>query len=249
MTGIPIDMNTGRKMTDLSNKTAPPIVLVESSDFNEAWYKILCNILLYGKQVPKDTESDVDTLDSAVSVSIYGKGVLQMYMGTLHSQAPMKDRNALQNYVNQFIPGTDEYETAALEQPYTYGSRLKEQVDEHMQQDNVRPFNRKVLMSTWDERSDTGADNPPCLISLQIRELAMKTCEVHTYWRSHDAFGAWQWNMVAIVNMVNKLVCEPLGLTMVKLTDFSASMHIYDYDWSKAAGIQKPARVLTEGDS
>lgn len=73
-----------------------------------------------------------------------------------------------------------------------------------------------------------------CLQSLSFRNIGDNRAHLFTHWRSHDAYGAWQWNNIALYEYVNKEVLEPEGLRLVKWTEYNESLHVYDYDWTMA---------------
>ena len=73
-----------------------------------------------------------------------------------------------------------------------------------------------------------------CLQSLAFHNIGDSRVHMFTTWRSHDAYGAWMWNNVALYEYVNKEVLEPEGLKLIKWTEYNESLHVYDYDWTMA---------------
>lgn len=73
-----------------------------------------------------------------------------------------------------------------------------------------------------------------CLQSMSFRNIGDDRIQLFTTWRSHDMYGAWQWNNVALYEYVNKELFEPEGLVLTKWTEYNESAHVYDYDWAEA---------------
>ncbi len=64
--------------------------------------------------------------------------------------------------------------------------------------------------------------------------------EFHATWRSRDLYSAWNSNMTALINMLNKEIFEPNNLELIRVIDFCNSLHIYESDWEQAK-LVKPA--------
>ena len=63
------------------------------------------------------------------------------------------------------------------------------------------------------------------------------------YWRSHDFGGAWQWNIIALYEYINRELLKPQGYQLVHYTEFNASAHIYEYDWQWADNVKQLSNV------
>ncbi|RLG22651.1 hypothetical protein DRN77_05805 [Methanosarcinales archaeon] len=63
-----------------------------------------------------------------------------------------------------------------------------------------------------------------------IRYLGGDDADVHLTWRSRDLYTAWQVNIIAIIDMLNREVIRPNGCRIVKIVDYSDSLHIYESD-------------------
>ena len=83
---------------------------------------------------------------------------------------------------------------------------------------------------TWRVADDLGTTSPPCLQRVWIRYLGRHSVEVHFTWRSRDLFTAWQANIIALIDMLNREVVHPNGCKIVKIVDFADSLHIYESD-------------------
>jgi hypothetical protein len=78
----------------------------------------------------------------------------------------------------------------------------------------------------------------PCLQRVWVRYLGKKEVEVHLTWESRDLYTAWQSNVIALVAMVNREIVIPNGCRIVKIVDFSDSLHVYDGDAEAAAQVK-----------
>jgi len=76
-----------------------------------------------------------------------------------------------------------------------------------------------------------------CLQSLSFRNIGDGRIHLFTHWRSHDIYGAWQWNNIALYEYVNNELLEPEGLRLTKWTEYNESAHVYDYDWDAATHV------------
>ncbi len=69
-----------------------------------------------------------------------------------------------------------------------------------------------------------------CLQRIWIRHLGDQSVEVHLTWRSRDLYTAWQVNIIALIDMLNREVIRPNNCRIVKLVDYADSLHIYESD-------------------
>jgi thymidylate synthase len=126
---------------------------------------------------------------------------------------------------------------------YTYGNRLREhfryntnetldQVEEAIKRLQQMLFSRRSVMVTYDPVVDTTADEIPCMIMVDFkyREGKLDTTAV---WRSHDIFGAYPTNFIALRELAN-YVADKIGAPIGKITTHSVSAHIYEVNWDEA---------------
>lgn len=224
----------------------PSTVMITSEHFDDAWYEIMRNIRLNGVEIRASPDRDVMTKDMCATVVLYGDAIKEIYDGEMHPDVPMKE--GLELYIDQFVFDSPEYLKSFREQPYTYASRLKEQIGNLMAHELIQPYNRRCVIHTWRQCADQRSENPPCLQMIQIRVLDdNKKCEAFLMWRSHDAC-AWSWNLVAIMGMLKRSIFDVLGLECVKITEFNSSLHLYDYDYDRLMSVKKQTRFLSERD-
>jgi thymidylate synthase len=58
--------------------------------------------------------------------------------------------------------------------------------------------------------------------------------DVHFTWRSRDLFTAWQSNIICLTEMLNREVVKPNNCRIVRIIDYSDSLHLYARDIADA---------------
>ena len=132
---------------------------------------------------------------------------------------------------------------------------IKENITKRIEKGGECLVSNRDQAITWIPSRDMFVDeDQPCLqrIWFQIYEYPTE-CEgnsrglikagkadFHVEWRSRDLFAAWNSNMVALINMLNKEIFEPNNLELIRVIDFCNSLHIYESDWEQAKMV-KPA--------
>lgn len=218
-----------------------PTKLIQKTDFHDAWYNLNKTIMSDGFKIPSDESESKQTLDICATIELTGEAIEQIKRHELHPDYPMK--SGLETYVNQFNYKTEEFEKSNDEQEYTYAGRMYDAALTIQEDDLlVHKYDRGVQLTTWNQWRDLGNDARPCFQRMWIRKLTDRTCELHMTYRSHDAYGAWQFNMIALVDYARRYLCRHLDI--VKIVEFNDSLHIYDYDWDKAKSISKPTRDM-----
>lgn len=89
-------------------------------------------------------------------------------------------------------------------------------------------------MVTWIAEKDIKSESPLCLQIVWMHYLGNNQIEVHLHWRSRDLYGAWLYNLVAIINMIQRDIAEPNNCKITKVVDIVDSNHIYAGDFTQA---------------
>ena len=138
------------------------------------------------------------------------------------------------------------------EQEYTYGSRLREPVDQIQQAIDLlakEPYNRQITL-TIRVPSDIYSPHPPCLTVIDLEVIDGKL-NLYAYFRSWDGFKGFPDNVAglllfleAIIGSVNDVLIsegeEDKDLLSVgKIILMSKNIHLYQEDWIKAENLEK----------
>ena len=225
----------------------PPTFLVESDNFSDAWYRMLRNILNQGKHIIHNSESanPVMTKDGHCIFVLTGEAIDQILNLEIHPDFPTKGQH-LNAYLRQFTDdGLEEWKNQPEDKrfEYLYIDRLRDQLNRMYVKVRAAGINRQTQIITWDAENDMHSGDPPCLQRIWIRvfdpDSECPSVEVHVSWRSRDLYGAWMSNMVGVIYMLTKYVLLD-KFKIVKITDTSDSLHVYDGDISNALAVKRP---------
>ena len=189
--------------------------------------------------------------DSCAVVELTGNAIDQIIAGDLHPQSPFRHtkeycRTFTYDYQKEYMKKSETEKFS-----YTYFDRLTQRntpngiIDQlqamktglKSQVDTGTPSNRN-LMITWEPETDIGNSSPPCLQCINIRYEGTDKVSVKLHWRSHDGYGAWQINMIGIINMLNKYVIFDSYCKIISITEFNDSLHIYASDLEAAKKVK-----------
>ena len=220
----------------------PPAILIAETDFHNAWARAVRHVLRDGTPMTIGDPSEPKPIkDACVLFELTGNAIKQIENHELHPQFPFR-------HVDQYCYGfTREYLSEYVEKPeperfaYLYFERLAmyEGLDQIRRLRECLARQKKVGITsnrdqaiTWNPKIDLGNASPPCLQRVQIRYLGATECgvDVHLTWRSLDMYTAWQANIVAIIDMLNREVIRPNNCRIVRLIDYTDSLHIYESD-------------------
>ena len=219
-----------------------PINIVES-DFNNAWSTLVNHIIKFGeKSIIGDYKNPHPIIGSPGMITLKNNAIKQIGSFEIDYDYPFK---AIQQYCDQFTyEWQKENGTGGFD--YTYFSRLTNGIN---QLDNLRfnledqiinemSSNRNHAI-TWIPKTDSYSDNPPCLQSINVKYIGDNKVDIFLYWRSRDAYTAWQSNIIAITKMLNKYVVDPNNCTIRSIIDISNNYHIYNSDLTAAKNIRQ----------
>lgn len=226
-----------------------PTNIISSRDFNNAWAKAINFVMKNKCQIifgnPRGSKKIA--YDSYQTITLLGHAIDQIERHETHP-AYKFNGHRLKQYCNEFTKEfLNEYNKKQdIEKfDYTYIERLmqyKELINQltfmkFMLKDQITSntpcnFNQAI---TWYVEEDGGyKKSSPCLQRIWIRYYEPKYVDVHLSWRSRDLWGAWQSNMIAIIDMLNREVIKPCDCTILRIIDQNDSLHIYCGDWAEA---------------
>jgi len=229
---------------------------IDEKNFHNAYAKAVHAVLREGADlVIGGAEQRKPIKDSCMLISLTGNAIKQVESRELHPQFPTK-RAHLDKYCEEYTEAfLREYRKREPEErfAYLYYERLscfeenviyppinqihwmKQQLAEQIE-NNIT--SNRVQAITWYVEWDTQTTSPPCLQRIQIRYIPENKVDVHLTWRSRDLYAAWQSNVICLVDMLNREVIKPNNCQIVRIIDFSDSLHIYKTDIVEAKKVK-----------
>jgi thymidylate synthase len=212
------------------------------------WKKAILDILMYGDLVADERGQNTKEIQNLIIRTT------KPLSSRVPEEFPLKE-NALERYENEMVkPTLDGF-------AYTYGNRLRyhfngaiapiggrvqkiDQLAETIIRLDSNMQSRRATMVTWDPAKDSLEDEVPCMIMVdfKIRDGRLNTTGI---WRSHDMFGAYVANFIAIRKLAMYVVNElkvnfgRRDLKVGPITTQSISAHIYEHDWDAANAMFK----------
>jgi len=229
------------------------------TNFNQAWWKAIQNVLNQKNELHFGSHNEPkQAWDSTQLIELTGHAIKQVLNGEIHPQSTFR---ALDSYKKEFTyKYLDEYNNKPTKEQfdYLYMDRLAQNqvisCSEFMDDDEPDVINQLecmknaiygqkerlissnyTLATTWYADQD-GLETPssPCLQIIQLRWNPGDLIDMHLIWRSRDLYNAWQANIVAISDMVNRECILPNDCKLARITDYSTSLHIYKGDIEQA---------------
>jgi thymidylate synthase len=219
----------------------PPIHEVRAQDFNQAWLQLLRNCLKSNKRITFGDVTDPKiALDTVQTIILEGDAIQQIEKRVIHPENPFK---LVDQYCNEFTwPYLEKYDLKPEDDKfsYLYFDRLARYNGfinqlQAMRQDLTTQIatgidsNRSKAI-TWQPEEDMGSLASPCLQGIRTRHEGNLQVSVHFDWRSRDAWGAWQSNLVALVDMLYREVIDPNDCIIARIVDKNDSLHVYKRD-------------------
>jgi thymidylate synthase len=222
-----------------------PIIQISETDFHNAWAKA-CWLVMEGKHLLVFGDEKKKAYDSVQMIEMTGHAIDQILRGETHPDYPFGGRR-LEEYRKEF---TREFLAEYLTRPekdkfaYLYLERFVVPVDQIAamfgclaRQVVTEVTSNQCQAITWRPDIDPGMKDCPCLQRISVRYVGNRSVDVRIEFRSRDVM-AWQANVVAIVEMINREIVEPNGCKIVRVIDTSDSLHVYHYDWDLARTIR-----------
>ena len=233
--------------------------IVIGNNFHNVWTKAIQKVIANGTDlVIGGNEEKKPIRDSCMLISLEGNAIKQIEARETHPQYIFRN---VDEYCKEFTREFLEeyrYREEGKKFVYLYYDRLAEYVTRpgdvkeacrsFDQITNLRTalayqiFNdvtsNRFQAMTWIPEYDSYAKSPPCLQRIQIRYIPNRKVDVHLTWRSRDLYGAWQANVICLIDMLNREVIIPSGCKIDRIVDFSDSLHIYETDLYAASKVE-----------
>lgn len=226
----------------------PRNILIEETSFHNAWARAVRAVLRDGVDMVIGDMSDPKPIrDICTTIVLTGDAIRQIEDREVHVKYPFSGKK-IDVYCEEYhrdavtVWQNADPETRFV---YIYADRFINPIDQigrlrvllSIQVSNHIASNRDQAI-TWQVENDGISASPPCLQRIWIRYLGDQSVEVHMAWRSRDLYGAWQANMIALVDFLNREVIHPSGCRIVKIVDFNDSLHIYKHSIEQAKEVK-----------
>jgi len=208
-------------------------------ELSKVWLKILDLIMKFGEL--KESEHELKQKEALDVLSVINNFSLEPFLG-------LKEED-VKRYVDLFFS-----EKTPQEIEYTYGKRLFKfafeyvseqfgiemrffvnQIDKVVARLKKSPYSRRVVAGLWNPFTDADSSNPPCLTQITWNVKNGKIYQTCVF-RSHDLFGAYLLNTLALRRLQEKVSGE-VGLEPGSLIILSQSAHVYENSWKKTEAL------------
>jgi len=144
-------------------------------------------------------------------------------------------------YVEEYLPYLMEDSALAENEQYTYGERIKAQMEAIIRRYRSNGFGSNQECIAVAKPSDIFLDDPPCLRQIDTRIVApdgLREGESHRlhffpYFRSWDLWNGFPANMAAI-RLMQEYMAEAIGVEAGEIICSSKGLHVYDHAWDLA---------------
>ena len=125
------------------------------------------------------------------------------------------------------------------EEGFNYGKLTENQINYIVDSLTKCFYTRRAQAITWNVSTDPYLDHPPCLQRIWCQIIG-DTLEMHTHWRSRDAYKAAFMNMFALTEL-QKLIAEKVSkeinreIKVGKYVDITDNYHIYGSYFSEVS--------------
>ena len=232
----------------------PPTILIEESvSFHNAWARAVQFVLRNGIRITIGDVSEPKIIrDACVLFELTAGAIDQIENRKLHPQFPFPHidhycKEFTREFLKEYVEKSKDEQFSYLYFErfvlypyigYTDDDLLYKGYIDQIQllrerlavQKEIEIASNRDQVITWQPKKDLGSASPPCLRCIQVRYLGKNNVEVHLTWRSRDLYTAWQANVIAVIDMLNREVIRPNECRIVKLTDYSTSLHVYESD-------------------
>jgi thymidylate synthase len=199
------------------------MIFARTTSFGRAHWIALSELLAVGRSISTDYDSENErpSLDAPAFIE-----VTDPWNPPIFSKCMFSDAEGAFDYVAEVVDGSHDHLVDML--GYTYHDRLADQWDGLLAELKRSSFTRRAQAITWRPAQDLGSPHPPCLQRIWCRIVDGKL-DMHTHWRSRDAFKAWGLNVFALAHL-HKDWAALLSVEPGMYREFIDSFHVYGRD-------------------
>lgn len=227
---------------------------IRSVSFSKAWEEAVKFVRESPERIAFGGGKEIKRArDSQCTIILDEHAVRDVLNHVVHPSDPFATPLKLKEYIAEY---TGEYDASRFD--YTYYNILKEGFIEYSTPlEYNQPFdqihtlkcglekqckeklssNRNVAV-LWNPVVHTCSPKAqPCWNEVMVRWKQEEQVQIYWTFRSHD-LSAWESNMVAMTEFLNRDIVQPCGCEIVEICEFNYSLHIYDYDLPMANEIK-----------
>lgn len=217
-------------------------IIITADNIAKGWEESLIKLFLKGARIKTeyDGEDEEESFDSPAVISISNSfREPRIHLGFFGG---IED---LEKYRQEVVRGIHDHWINPKEGKwtYTYHQRLTSynkynQLEYILDKLSESLYSRRAQAITWQVEKDNATDDPPCLQRIWCRVVEKENryyLQMHTHWRSRDAYKAAYMNMYGLTELQKELSLR-LSARLNKQVfpgayiDISDSYHIYGKD-------------------
>jgi len=212
---------------------AIPQLIVEGDILPESWEKSLLLLRERGIKSHKESYTNKSGVDEILEASM--KIIVNEPLKEPRIHVGCEGLMSLTGYVDEVLDGIKD-SWIGRGWDYTYHQRLFEyeqagrktdQISQIIKKLKPTSFSNRAQAVTWMPWNDYEVAGPPCLQRIWCKIVDDECLEMHTSWRSRDAYNAAFMNMYALT-LLQRMVADKIGVKVGRYVDDSDSYHVYD---------------------
>ena len=212
---------------------AIPQLTAEGNTLPEAWEKSLLLLREHGIRSRKESYTSKSGVDEIIEASM--KMIINEPLNEPRIHVGCEGLMSLAGYVDEVLEGTKD-SWIGRGWDYTYHQRLfgyeqagqkTDQISRIIEKLRSTSFSNRAQATTWMPWTDYDVSGPPCLQRIWVKIVDDEWLEMHTSWRSRDAYNAAFMNIYAIT-LLQKMIADKIGTKVGRYVDDSDSYHVYD---------------------
>jgi hypothetical protein len=238
-------------------KELASLELIEETEFNRAWCKILRKILEGGKLVTfKSNMGRVEVYDTVQVIPLTGYALTQIHNVEVHPQYPYSSTVSFSKewsrefWEKKYLPLSKDQRPRylAFDRLVNYPAGEGKSIDR-------LAWMRKSLSSqiaeeaavndcqaiTWIPETDLPSEVTPYIQRIWMRVYPNLTVDVHIIWRATDAYNLWQSRVIAVANMLERELIRPNKCRTARIINYYDSLFIKKTNEAAAREVQSIA--------
>lgn len=218
-------------------------VNIQARDLADAWFQTVDAVLKHGRKWTVQRGSYVGQkrweLDY-VTIHITHPGMRPLVPEMPNHLSHIPPPTTVE-YIADYLPYLMEDSPLKENEAYTYGARIKAQMEAIIQRYRADGFGSNQECIAVAEPSDIALGDPPCLRQIDTRIVAPdgrredEPYQLHffPYFRSWDLWNGFPANLAAI-RLMQEYMAECVGVEAGEIICASKGLHIYDHVWDLA---------------